>query len=108
MVPNFIKYLTDIRAYFTIKNIIVKNNVMSIIIRPIFFFFFKSIIGLNQIFGRSQLLFFRLNLENIKIIIYIYIYFKKKFKILGGPPLHIATPLLIGLMGVNLESSKMC
>ena len=31
-----------------------------------------------------------------------------KFKILGGPPLHIAMPLLIGLMGVNLESSKMC
>ena len=27
-VPNFIKYLTDIRTYFTIKNKIVKNKIM--------------------------------------------------------------------------------
>ena len=28
--PNFIKYLTDIIAHFTIKNIIEKNNVIYI------------------------------------------------------------------------------
>ena len=60
--PHFIKYLTNLRAHFIIKNRIAKNKV-SISIKPIFFF--KSIIELIQIFG-SQLLF-----KNIKIITYI-------------------------------------
>ena len=83
MVSNFIKYLTDIIAHFTIKNRIAKNKVISIIIRPIFFF--KSIIGLIQILGGNSY-FCRKNFENIKIIhththththtyIYIYIFF---------------------------------
>ena len=67
--PNFIKYLTDIRAYFTIKNRIAKNNVVSITIRSIIFS--KSIIELNQIFGGANSYFYRLNFKNIKIIIYI-------------------------------------
>ena len=61
--PHFIKYLTNLRAHFIIKNRIAKNKV-SISIKPIFFFF-KIIIELIQIFG-SQLLF-----KNIKIITYI-------------------------------------
>ena len=60
--PHFIKYLTNLRAHFIIKNRIAKNKV-SISIKPNFFF--KSIIELIQIFG-SQLLF-----KNIKIITYI-------------------------------------
>ena len=68
--PNFIKYLLNIRAHFTIKNKIVKNKAVSKTIRPIFIFF-KSIIGLIQIFGESNSYFCRLNFENIKIIIYI-------------------------------------
>ena len=28
--PNFIKYLIDVRAHFTIKNRIAKNKVMSL------------------------------------------------------------------------------
>ena len=70
-------------------------------------FIFKSIIGLNQIFG-GELLFYRLNFENIKIIIYIYIYIYKQFKIWGeamAPPLHIATPLAL-LMLIKKEKRK--
>ena len=69
--PNFIKYLTDLRAYFTIKNKIAKNKVISLLlaIRPILFF--KSIIGLIPIFERTNSYFYRLNFKNIKIIIYI-------------------------------------
>ena len=67
---NFIKYLTNIRGHFTIKNKITKNKVVSITIRPIIFF--NSIIGLIQI---------------IKIIIYI----KGNFKILGGHGPHPCT-----------------
>ena len=51
--------------------------------------FFKSIIGLNQIFWGGQLLFFRLNFENIKIIIYI---FKKISKFWGGTVTHSYAP----------------
>ena len=36
--PHFIKYLTNLRAHFIIKNRIAKNKV-SIYIKPIFFFF---------------------------------------------------------------------
>ena len=78
---NFIKYLTDIRAHFTIKNRIAKNKVVSITIRPIILF--KSIIGLISIFGKVNSYFCRLNFENIKIIIY---FLKKKFKILAPHP----------------------
>ena len=70
--PHFIKYLTNLRAHFIIKNRIAKNKV-SISIKPKNFF--KSIIELIQIFG-SQLLF-----KNIKIITYI-------FKILEGHAPH--------------------
>ena len=35
--PHFIKYLTNLRAHFIIKNRIAKNKV-SISIKPIFFF----------------------------------------------------------------------
>ena len=42
---------------------------MFITIRTIIFF--KSIIGLIQIFGRANFYFYRLNFRNIKIIIYI-------------------------------------
>ena len=70
--PHFIKYLTNLRAHFIIKNRIAENKV-SISIKPNFFF--KSIIELIQIF-RSQLLF-----KNIKIITYI-------FKILEGHAPH--------------------
>ena len=66
---NFIKYLTDIRAHFTIKNRIAKKkSYISITIRPIIFF--KSIIRLIQIFRGANSYFCRLNFENIKIIIY--------------------------------------
>ena len=44
LLPKFIKYVTDIRRHFTIKNRIAKNKVVSITIKPIIFF--KSIIGL--------------------------------------------------------------
>ena len=54
--PNFIKYLTDIRAHFTIKNKIAKNKVISLLLLDPFFF--KSIIELIQIFlGGGGLLF---------------------------------------------------
>ena len=85
MEPNFIKYLTDTRARFTIKNRIAKNNVMSLYLLDQLFFF-KSIIGLNQIFGGANSSYCRLNFENIRIIIY---YFKKSQNF-GGAPLHIA------------------
>ena len=55
--------------------------------------FFKSIIGLNQIFWGGQLLFFRLNFENIKIIIYIFKKISKSWGAMAPLPLHIATPL---------------
>ena len=71
--PKFTKYLTNIRAHFTIKNKIAKNKAISLLLLDQFFFF-KSIIGLIQIFGRVNSYFYRLNFENIKIIIYIYIY----------------------------------
>ena len=68
--PNFIKYLTDIRAHFTIKNKIAKNKVISLLLLDPFFF--KSIIELIQIFfGGGDSYFYRLNFENIKLIIYI-------------------------------------
>ena len=60
---NFIKYLTNIRAQFTIKNRITKKkSYISIIIRPIIFF--KNIIGLIQIFGGVNSYFYRLNFGN--------------------------------------------
>ena len=75
---NFIKYLTNIRAQFTIKNRITKKkSYISIIIRPIIFF--KNIIGLIQIFGGANSYFYRLNFGNIRIIIYI------KFQNFGSP-----------------------
>ena len=36
--PNFIKYLTDIRAHFTIKNKIAKNKVISLLLLDQLFF----------------------------------------------------------------------
>ena len=78
MIPNFIKYLTDIRGHFTIKNKIAKNKVVSITIRPIIFF--KSIIRLIQIIKII-----------IHIYIYIYTYIKGNFKILGGHGPHPCT-----------------
>ena len=54
--PNFIKYLTNIRTHFAIKNRIAKNKVVSITIRPIIFF--KSIIGLIKIVGGEGALIF--------------------------------------------------
>ena len=83
MVPNIFKYLTDIKAHFTIKNRIAKNKVVSITIRLNFFFW--SIIGLIQILRGANSYFCKLNFENIKIIIYI---FKKISKFWGGhgPP----------------------
>ena len=56
--------------------------------------FFKSIIGLIQIFGRVNFYFYRLNFRNIKIIIYIF----KKFSKFGReghgpPPFNTAPPL---------------
>ena len=75
MVSNFIKYLVNIRAHFTIKNRIAKKKgYISITIRPIIFF--KSIIRLIQIFRGANSYFCRLNFENIKIIIYFLKVFK--------------------------------
>ena len=68
--PNYIKYLTNIRVYFTIKK---KNCEKQ---SYVFINFFKNIIGLIQIFGDSY--FCRLNFENIKITIYIYIYIERE------------------------------
>ena len=95
--PNFIKYLIDIRVHFIIKNKILKNKVVSKTIRPIFFFF-KSIIGLIQIFEESNSYFCNLNFENIKINKYIYLYILRNFSKFWeghGPPskyMHGSTP----------------
>ena len=103
--PNFIKYLLNIRAHFIIKIKLWKIK-LSLKLLDQFLFFFKSIIGLIQIFGESNSYFCRLNFENIKIIIYIYIYIyiQKIFKILGGPwPLIRDTVLTTSARGLITE-----
>ena len=41
--PNFIKYLTDIIAYFTIKNKIAKNKIISLYLLDQLFFLRASL-----------------------------------------------------------------
>ena len=89
--PNFIKYLTDIRAHFTIKNKIAKNKIISLLLLDQLFFLRASLGNSNIWGGGGESYFYRLNFENIKIIIYIYIYiyfFLKISKFWGGhgPP----------------------
>ena len=86
--PNFIKYLTDVRTYFTIKIELRKIKLLDQL-----FFLRASLDQFKYLEGPTPY-FYRLNFENIKIIIYIIL---KNSKIWGGHAFNTAPPLIFGL-----------